>query len=100
MGDTVCWQRKLSIMGEGRGWGTVDSSNIWSILFHLEPHRWPSGKASTSRAEDPEFESRLQRDFSGSSQTSGLKIGTPVATLPGVIGSALRLVGPMSVCCD
>ena len=29
------------------------------------PPRWPSGKVSTSRAEDPGFESRLCRDFSG-----------------------------------
>ena len=34
-------------------------------------------------AEDPRFESRLRRDFSGSSHTSDLKTGTPVATLPG-----------------
>ena len=40
-------------------------------------------KASTSRAEDPGFKSRLSRDFSGSSHTSDSKIGTPVATLPG-----------------
>ena len=40
-------------------------------------------KASTSRAKDPGFDSRLRRDFSGSSHTSDLKIGTPVATLPG-----------------
>ena len=40
-------------------------------------------KASASRAEGPGFESRLRRDFSGSSHTSGSKIGTPVATLPG-----------------
>ena len=40
-------------------------------------------KASASRAEDPGFESRLRRDFSVSSHTSDLKIGTPVATLPG-----------------
>ena len=39
--------------------------------------------ASASAAEDPGFESRLRRDFSGSSHTSDLKIGTPVATLPG-----------------
>ena len=39
-------------------------------------------KASASRAEDPGIESRLQRDFSGSSHTNGLDIGTPVATLP------------------
>ena len=29
------------------------------------PPRWPSGKASTSRAEDPGFESRLRRDLLG-----------------------------------
>ena len=40
-------------------------------------------KASASTAEGPGFESRLRRDFSGSSQTSDLEIGTPVATLPG-----------------
>ena len=41
-------------------------------------------KASASGAEDPEFDSRLHRgDFKGSSHTSDLKIGTPVATLPG-----------------
>ena len=31
----------------------------------LRPPRWPSGKASASRAEDPGFESRLRRDFFG-----------------------------------
>ena len=40
-------------------------------------------KASASRAEDPGIESRWRRDFSGSSHTSDLNIGTPVATLPG-----------------
>ena len=40
-------------------------------------------KASASGAEDPGFESRLRRDFSGSSHTSDLTIGTPVATLSG-----------------
>ena len=39
-------------------------------------------KASASRAEDPGFESRLRRDFSGSSHTSDLKFGTPMATPP------------------
>ena len=47
------------------------------------PPCWPSGKVFASRAEDPGFESRLRRDFSGSSHTSDLKFGTPVATLPG-----------------
>ena len=40
-------------------------------------------KTSTLRAEAPGFESHLRWDFSGSSHTSDLKIGTPVATLPG-----------------
>ena len=40
-------------------------------------------KAPSSKAEDPRFESRLRRDLSGSSHTSDLNIGTPVATLPG-----------------
>ena len=40
-------------------------------------------KAYASGAEDPGFESRLRRDFSGSSHTSDLKTGTQVATLPG-----------------
>ena len=61
-------------------------------------------KVSASRAEDSGFESRLRRDiFVGSSQSSDLKNGTPVATLPGAwryIGSVLGLVGPVSVYCD
>ena len=40
-------------------------------------------KASASGAEDPGFESRFRRDFSRSSHTSDIEIGTPVATLPG-----------------
>ena len=40
--------------------------------------------ASASGAEDPGFESRLRREFSGSSRASDFKIGIPVATLPGV----------------
>ena len=47
------------------------------------PPRWPCGKASASRAEDPGFESPLRWDFSGSSHTSDSKIDTPVVTLPG-----------------
>ena len=40
------------------------------------------GNASASGAEDPGLDSRLRRDFSGSSHTSDLKIGTPLATPP------------------
>ena len=47
---------------------------------------------------DTGFDSRLSGDFPGSSRTSDLKMGNPVAL--GVIGSALGLVGPVSVYCD
>ena len=40
-------------------------------------------ETSASGAEDPGFESRWRRDFSGSSHTSDIKNGAPVATLPG-----------------
>ena len=43
----------------------------------------PVVQASDSGAEDPGFESRLRRNLSGLSHTSHLKIGTPVAILPG-----------------
>ena len=38
---------------------------------------------TASKVEDLGFESYLWRDFSGSSHTSDLRFGTPVATLPG-----------------
>ena len=40
-------------------------------------------KASTATAVEPGFESLLHRDFSRSSHTSDLKIGTPAPELPG-----------------
>ena len=40
-------------------------------------------KVFTPKVEGPDFKSRLQWDFSRSSHTSDLKVGTPVATLPG-----------------
>ena len=61
-------------------------------------------KASASRVEDPGFESRLRRDFSGSSHTSDFKKKLALQWLscqaPGIIGLALGLVGPVSVYCD
>ena len=57
---------------------------LYSSLF-CSTHRLAGlvVKAPASGAEDPGFKSRLRRDFSGSSHTSDLNIGTPVATLPG-----------------
>ena len=58
-------------------------------------------KTSTSRAEDPGFDSRSRRgDFSGSSHTSDSS--TPVALLPGAWSYRVSVwqVGPVSVYCD
>ena len=38
-------------------------------------------KVPASKAEDPGFESRVRRDFSGSSHTGDLNIVTPVPTM-------------------
>ena len=59
-------------------------------------------KASASKVEGPGSNPACDRIFSGPSHTSDLKIGTPVATLPGIwrYRSALGLVGPVSVYCD
>ena len=58
-------------------------------------------KASASRAEDPGFESRLQGFFRGRviPVTSKLTLQWLPCQAPGVIGSALGLVGPVSVYC-
>ena len=58
-------------------------------------------KGSVPRVEHQGFKSRLYRgNFYELSHISDLKIGTPVATLLGVTGSALGLVGLVSVYCD
>ena len=44
----------------------IKSTNVDFVLVVVTgPPRWPSGKASASRAEDPGFESRLRRKFFG-----------------------------------
>ena len=60
-------------------------------------------KASASIAAGPCIIPAFPRgDFSGSSHTSDFKIGTPVlpCQVPGDEGSAVGLVGPVSVYCD
>ena len=52
-------------------------------------------KASASRAEDPGFDSHLRRDFSGVESLQWLS-----CQAPGVIGSVLGMVGPVSVYWD
>ena len=82
------------------------NSAVCSFLGRLTDNNRLVGlavKASASRAEDPGFEYHLRRDFSRSSHNSDYTIGNPVAIpiqAAGVIGSALRLVGPVSVYCD
>ena len=56
-----------------KGGGSSDASlstthDLWvknTVPPVLGPPRWPSGKASASRAEDPRFESRWRWDFFG-----------------------------------
>ena len=60
-------------------------------------------KASASRAEDPGLESRLRRDFFRGRVipvTSKLALQWLPCQTPGVIGSVLGLVGPVSIYCD
>ena len=60
-------------------------------------------KASASRAEDPGFESRLRRDFFRDRVrpvTQKLALQWLPCQAPGVTGSALGLVGPVSVYSD
>ena len=56
-------------------------------------------KEFTPKMEGSEFESRLRQDFSGSSHTSDIKIGTPVVTLPGAWRYRVS-AGTVSVYCD
>ena len=60
-------------------------------------------KTSASTAEDPGFESRLRRDLFGVDiipVTQKLALQWLPCQAPGVLGSALGLVGPVSVYCD
>ena len=60
-------------------------------------------KASASRVKDLEFDSRLQPDFFRGRVipvTSKLALQWLPCQAPGVLGSVLGLVGPVSVYCD
>ena len=59
-------------------------------------------KASASRAEDPGFESRLRREFSGVVIPEIYKFALQwlPCQAPGAIGSVLGMVGPVSLYCD
>ena len=86
-----------------RCWESWMAQSGRAFDFTRRPPRWPSGKASTSRAEDHGFESRLRRDFFRGRVipvTSKLALQWLPCQAPGVIGSALGLVGPVSAYCD
>ena len=60
----VCVRLRARAIGNTRPMCPVTQLNhiFTDVPF---PSRWPSGKASASRAEGPWFESRLRRDFFG-----------------------------------
>ena len=73
------------------------------LLFHHQPPHWPSGKAFALRAEDSGFNSRLRRDFFRGRVIPGtqkLALQWLPCQAPGVLVSALGLVGLVSVYCD
>ena len=75
-----------------------------TLIQEHTPPRWLSGQSVRLESGRYEVDSHLRReDISGVSHTSDLKISTPVAIpclTPGVIGSALGLVGPVLVYCN
>ena len=80
----------------------VSSSAKWpsllSCLYFFHRLAGLVVKTSVSGVKDPGFESCWRWDFSWSSHTSDLKIGTPVATLPGAWYDRVRaLTGRPSV---
>ena len=64
----------------------LHSLYYYYYYYYYYHHHHPSSlryPLSASGAEDPGFESRLRRDFFRVESYQWLKIGTPVATLPG-----------------
>ena len=104
--DLVLWDRSMAKKERGRtgshicrsaGGGHHAGSPETDRLVGLVV------KASSSRAEGPGFQSRLRRDFFGVESYQWLKnlaLQWLPCQAPGVIGSALGLVGAVSVYCD
>ena len=78
-------------------WYCCEQLHDWIVMDHPV---FFLVKASTSRVADVVFDSHLCWDICRSSHNSDLKIGTPVATLPAIIGSGLGLVCSQSVNCN
>ena len=81
----VCQVQRKRRRGGGGGGG--ERKNIMmQYAFNTRSRYRLAGlvvKASESRRADPGFVSSWRRDYSGSSHTTDLNIGIPVATLPG-----------------
>ena len=100
--DVLCAGRETAMnddQAEHKSFPPGEYGLSTASFTHRSPPRWPSGKGVYLENGKSGFESRLQRDFSRSSHTSDLKIGTPVATLPGAwsyrvsVGTGRRGVG-------
>ena len=65
--NVLFWDEKRFWLKPFSGSVSQSSAGLMVKMWILSygPPRWPSGKASASRAEDPGFESRFRRDFSG-----------------------------------
>ena len=63
--SAVLWNRLMSAMTSCLVSSGVDEVHACSFpltgIATAVPHRWPSGKASASRAKDPGFESHLRQ---------------------------------------
>ena len=83
--DLVCFTSLCSPFGKFVGWNRISGETDRQKEREKERKKrnWNRISGETERKNE-RFESHLRRDFSGSSHTSDLKIGTPVATLPGV----------------
>ena len=82
-----------------------DGSRGWALLPPPPPPSPSLSRVQTTPPRERKTRGSItacRRDFFGSGQTSDLKIGTRVAAChaPGVTGSVLGLVGPVSEYCD
>ena len=86
-----------------RGCVSLTTSCYRTALCVVRQPHGPRGQGVCLESGSPGFDSRFQYgSFLGQVLSDDLKIDTPVATLPapGITGSALGLVGQVSVYCE
>ena len=71
----VTWRSSASMIPAPDAYSVAEKSQQQKgqTVFRRRPPRWPSGKVSASREEDPGFESRLLRDIFGVESYQWLK---------------------------